>query len=307
MEPRSIAAVHKPAWEEDDAIFMRAPPARLTRFFGNLDFAKDVFHSRSITLVRATLMNDPFDPYFEFLTDFDDHYRAILKWIEANHGPGDVRWFKERMPYQAWSNFLRDINRKNANFKKNTFILCASASLGDLEPAHNLYMWGHYCAGHRGVAIEFDAETVAVSMIKHQVNIHPEWERDRKLWTRMIYRDTVVRLSAGDLYEFMKLPPEHEAESRLYRHLNTISRIKSTAWQPEQEWRLMWQNDEAEGDIYKVPIQRGSVRRVIIGLRVADDDAAQVAAACREGFPDAEVVRASARRGEFALDFRPMP
>lgn len=307
MEHGNIKAAHKPAADEDDAIVMRAPPACLTRFYSNIDFAKDVFQSESITLVRVKLMNDPFDPYFEFLTDFEDRYSAILKWIGDNHGPGEVRWFKQRMPYQAWSNFLRDINRKNSNFKENTFILCASAPLGELEPAHNLYMWGHYCAGHRGVAIEFDAAAVAASMIEHQVKIHPEWEKDRKLWTRMIYRDVIDHLSAADLYEFLKLPPERESESRFCRHLNTISRIKSTAWQPEQEWRLMWQNDEIEGNIYKVPIQPGSVRRVIIGVRVADDVAADVAAACRAGFPDAEVVKASARRGEFALDFRPMP
>jgi hypothetical protein len=307
MEDANLKAVHVPAADEDDAIIMRPPPARLTRFYSNIDFAKDVFQSQSITLIRVMLMNDPFDPYFEFLTDFEDRYSAILNWIAANHGPGEVRWFKQLMPYQSWRTFLQDVNSKNADFKKNTFIFCASAPLGELEPAHNLYMWGHYCAGHRGVAIEFDAEAVAASMIEQQMKIHPDWEKDRKLWTRMIYRDAIDHLTAGDLYEFLKLPPEREPESRFFRHLNTISRIKSTAWQSEQEWRLMWQNDQIEENIYKVPIQPGSIRRVIVGVRVADDVSADIAAACRSGFPDAEVVRASTRRGEFALDFRSMP
>jgi hypothetical protein len=95
-------------------------------------------------------MNDPFDPYFEFVTDFEGRYPAILSWIEANHGAKEVRWFKSVMPYQSWRNSLSGIKKRNANLKENSFLLCASAPLADLEPAHNLYMWGHYCSGHRG-------------------------------------------------------------------------------------------------------------------------------------------------------------
>ncbi|MGA3002622.1 MAG: DUF2971 domain-containing protein [Acetobacteraceae bacterium] len=292
--------------ERPPEIFMPPPPPRLTRFYGNIDFAKDVFRTKSIAFVHVSLMNDPFDPYFEFVTDFEGRYPAILSWIEANHGAKEVRWFKSVMPYQSWRNSLSGIKKRNANLKENSFLLCASAPLADLEPAHNLYMWGHYCSGHRGVAIEFDAERVATSVVEHQTKNHPDWPKDQRVWTPVIYQDKIDRLTAADLHEFLKAPLGRELQTKFAFHLNTVSRLKSTVWRPEQEWRLMWHNDELETKIYKVPILPGAVRRVFIGLRLTDDVAAQIAAECRATFPEAEVLKGSARPGEFALDFRPV-
>ena len=147
---------------------------------------------------------------------------------------------------------------------------------------------------------------MATSVVEHQTKINPNWSKEERVWTPVIYRDKIDRLTAADLYEFLKAPPEQVLQTKFAFHLNTVSRLKSTVWQPEQEWRLMWRNDEVAPKIYKVPIVPGAIRRVFVGLRVMDDVAAQIASKCRIAFPEAEVLKGSARPGEFALDFRPV-
>jgi hypothetical protein len=44
-----------------------------------VDFALDTIGALEITLVDASLLNDPFDPYFFFETDFGEDYNAL--WI----------------------------------------------------------------------------------------------------------------------------------------------------------------------------------------------------------------------------------
>jgi hypothetical protein len=285
---------------------MPAPPAYVTRFYGTIDYARDVFQTKSIALVHVSRMNDPFDPYFEFVNDFDGRYGTMIKWIEKNHGVKEARWFKGVMPFPSWANAVRNIEKLNADLRANLFLFCASAPLADLEPSHNLYMWGHYCAGHRGVAIEFDAERVAVSVVEHQTKTHPKWSKEQRVWAPVLYQDKIEGLTAADIYDFLKAPPEKELETKLVDQLNTVSRVKSTVWRPEQEWRLMWRNDEVETGIYKLPILPGSVHRVFVGLRVAEDRTADIAAECRAAFPEADILKASPRLGEFAVDFRPV-
>jgi hypothetical protein len=285
-------------------IFLPPPPAYLTRFYGNIDNARDVFKTKSITFVRVSRMNDPFDPYFEFVNDFENRYGAIIERIRDAHGPKEVRWFKGIMPYNSWIKVVNDIKEKNEYLRSSSFLFCASAPHGGTEPSHNLYMWGHYCAGHRGIAIEFDAERVASSLVEHQTRINPNWSKELKVWIPVIYQDKIERLTPEDFYDFLKASAQEELVTKLAVQLNTVSRIKSTVWRPEQEWRLMWRNDEVEPEIYKVPILSGSVHRVFIGLRVADELAARIAAECRAAFPGADILKGAARPGEFALDFR---
>lgn len=287
-------------------IFLPPPPTYLTRFYGNVCYAREVFQTSSITFVHASCMNDPFDPYFQLINDFEDRYAAVTKWIKDTHGTKEIRWFKNIIPYTSWTNIVNDIRRKDKSLRSTLFLFCASAPHCHAEPSQNLYMWGHYCAGHRGIAIEFDAERVAASIREHQTRINPEWPKELKVWTPVIYREKIERLTPADFYDFLKASPEKELETKLAAHFNTVSRSKSTVWQPEQEWRLMWRNDEVKTQIYKVPILPGSVHRVFIGLRMADELAAQIATECRAVFPGAEILKGAARPGEFALDFRPI-
>lgn len=99
MTSESVGPIVAREVERRPEIFLPPPPPHLTRFYGCIDFARDVFQTKSIALVHVSKMNDPFDPYFEFLTDFEDRYAPILKWIKDNHRAREVRWFKDHMPY----------------------------------------------------------------------------------------------------------------------------------------------------------------------------------------------------------------
>jgi hypothetical protein len=196
------------------------------------------------------------------------------------------------------------IREKNLYFKNTTFLFCASASQDTREPCDNLYMWGHYGQGHSGIAIEYDADVTAHSVLQVQLSLHPEWLKENKLWTPVFYRDVIERLTPEDFYQFLTTPDDRFLDTKLAAHFNTISRTKSTVWQPEQEWRLMWQNDITQEKIHKVPLLPRAVHRVFVGLRIADEAAKQIADECLVAFPDAQVLKGAARPGEFALDFR---
>ncbi len=166
---------------------------------------------------------------------------------------------------------------------------------------------GHYGNGHRGIAVEFDAQQVAESVVDHNALLNPSviWPPDQKVWTPVLYRDKIDRLTPEDFYDFMKAPMDDHLNTKLAFYFNCVSRTKSTVWHPEHEWRLMWRNDEIDPpSVYKVPISPRCIHRVYIGLRVADDLATQIVTAARLAFPDVAILRARARPGEFALDFQ---
>src|ERR1700680_3680296 len=108
------ASTMKSEAEKRPEIFLPSPPTYLTRFYGNIDYARDVFQTSSITFVHTSCMNDPFDPYFEFINDFADRYGAIVKWIRDAYGTKEVRWFKDIMPYTPWVKTVNDVKQKNA-------------------------------------------------------------------------------------------------------------------------------------------------------------------------------------------------
>jgi hypothetical protein len=84
-------------------------PATVTRFYGNTSFGLDVLEDQQVALVRVTLLNDPFDPYGFFETDFGN-YVDLLKYVRANH-PRDLRWFRGHVTAQSWGKTERDLRR----------------------------------------------------------------------------------------------------------------------------------------------------------------------------------------------------
>lgn len=66
-------------------------PTRVVRFFGSTDYAHDPLAHREATFVHVSKLNDPFDPYFAFATDFGEDYSALLAHVEKRH-PQDADW-----------------------------------------------------------------------------------------------------------------------------------------------------------------------------------------------------------------------
>lgn len=124
-------------------------PQRVVRFYGNTDFALDAIAHRQITFIHVSLLNDPFDPYFVFETNFDANYDKLLAYVEKEH-PDYSDWFKLHVPIEHWQRLVVDIKSHMDNYKRTKFVFSCSAVTGDQHPRDNLYMWGHYANGHRG-------------------------------------------------------------------------------------------------------------------------------------------------------------
>ena len=82
-----------------------------------------------------------------------------------------------------------------------------------------------------------------------------------------------------------------------------MSIIKSNVWQSENEWRLMWRNDEIEGTVYKCPIGKNTITNIFLGLQLASEKIEEIISAAKLNFPEASILRAHKRLGDLALEF----
>jgi len=124
-------------------------PQHVVRFYSNTEFALDAIAHRQIAFVHASLLNDPFDPYFFFETSFDADYDKLLAYVESSH-PKYIEWFKVHVPIEHWRQLVVNIKKHMENYKRTTFVFSCSAVTSDQHPRDNLYMWRHYANGHRG-------------------------------------------------------------------------------------------------------------------------------------------------------------
>jgi hypothetical protein len=107
-------------------------PVGVTRFYGKPNFALDVLENQYIALVRVTLLNDPFDPYGFFETDFNS-YVDLLKYVQKSH-PHDRGWFRAHVTPQSWGSTERQLRNYMADLRRDTFVLCMSAPTSDAHP-----------------------------------------------------------------------------------------------------------------------------------------------------------------------------
>ncbi len=290
---------------------MTSVPASITRFYGNTAFGLDVLENQQVALVRVTLLNDPFDPYGFFETDFDN-YVNLSKYVQTHH-PHDRGWFRVHVTAQSWGKTQRELEAYMAGLRANTFVLCASAPTEALHPKDNLYMWGHYGNGHRGIAIEFQPTALASVVLDHHSSQGGASLEGEQPWIQIDYAKSFRPISAEDVFQFLKECNEVDArrqkqpaQTSLDRYYRRLSVIKSSVWEAENEWRLMWRSTTETGTAYKIPITPECVRAVYLGLAISDEDRSKAVTAAAPHFPAIEVWQASKRHGDFALNFEPV-
>jgi Protein of unknown function (DUF2971) len=287
---------------------MMTAPVGVIRFYGNPNFALDVLENRHVALVRVTLLNDPFEPYGFFETDFNG-YADLLKYVQKNH-PNDRGWFRVHVTPQSWGSTEGQLRNYMADLRRDTFVLSMSAPTNDTHPKDNLYMWGHYGNGHRGLAVEFSSAALASAVLHHHSSQEAAPLIGDEPWVQIEYAKSFRPISAEDVFQFLKEWKEVDArrkrepdETSLDRDYRRLSVIKSDVWQRENEWRLMWRSKTETGDVYKIPITPECIRAVYLGLKIPGDDTirARDAVACH--FPNAGVWQAGKRHGDLCLDF----
>jgi hypothetical protein len=285
-------------------------PSTVTRFYGNVDYALEVLKNKVVAFVHVSLLNDPFDPYCFFETDFEASYTNLLKYVRQHH-PKHMPWFRAQVTPQSWGKTVRELRAHLDDYRKYTFMLSTSASLGDAHPKDNLYMWGHYANGHRGLAIEFDTTKLAAAVIEYHERENNTSLQDRAVWSKVEYATTFPPITAADVFEFLKQQKERELRrtsiitdetGRLADYYKRMAIIKSDVWTRENEWRLMWRRRTTSSAVFKCPISDECVTNIFIGLGFGDGAQAFVDMAAQI-FPDAGIFQATKRHGDLALDF----
>lgn len=146
---------------------MTGPPQRVMRFYGNLQYALESIVFQQIAFLHIDKLNDPFDIYYHFETDFNEDYQALVNHIQQHHAK-NLEEFKQRLPKQNWESAVRQMKDHLNNSRNSMFVFSTSGISEDKHPKDNLHIWSHYGNGHRGVAIEFDTTLLANAVLKQQ-------------------------------------------------------------------------------------------------------------------------------------------
>jgi len=283
-------------------------PQSVTRFYGNLDYALDVIEKGQIAFVHISQLNDPFDPYLFFESEFHKNRQEFIKYLKKFY-PERERWFRKWISPEGFQRGFKVVKDNLNARRKTTFMLSTCAENRGNAPRDNLYMWGHYASGHRGIAIEFDTLALTHSVIAHASGFGYKQLSPGEIWVGVQYKAAFQPLTGQDYLDFLIYGEQTQAGSdepkappSLERYLDLMLRLKSNVWKPENEWRLLWTSDEI-GPVYKCPINSSSIKTVIFGLRLSEQYRKDLRALLRHNFPTAKVLVAQKRYGDFALEF----
>lgn len=248
-------------------------------------------------------MNDPFDPVLDHVTDFNDNYAALLSHVHKHHS-SQLLYFKERLPEQNWKETVAGWSNLASAIRAKMFVFSTCAVREGSHPRDNLYMWGHYGNGHRGVALEFNTTVLAELFIKQDA---PNSESP---WWKMEYAKEIPRINCEDIIEFVMnaQPNADNLEAygpNLYSKIHQKLHFKGEVWKSEDEWRLALENDETKLKIPRHDIPSSAVTAVYLGCRAAEQQQLRNAFVyeTQRHYPNAKVFRANMRPGEYAIDF----
>ena len=174
------------------------------------------------------------------------------------------------MPVESWKRSIEAIVNQFNNLRESIYIFSTSASYDEAHPKNNLYMWGHYANGHRGIAIEFNTMEIAKPLIEDHIRQHGESLRPEEVWVKMDYMKKVPPITREMFFDFARGEYDRvERKTSLHEYYDKLSTIKSTVWESENEWRLMWQRDDTRRKVLKASIVEKAIERIYIGLNAS--------------------------------------
>jgi hypothetical protein len=281
-------------------------PPRVVRFYGNIDFALDTIAHKQAILIHASKLNDPFDPYFFFETDFNENYDRLLEYVRTKR-PNDFGWFIQMVRPDSWQQSVDFVRKHTSDYKNNTFVFSCSAATKESDPSNNLYMWGHYGNGHRGIAIEFDTSKVSTLL----TDTHNQQSSDEiipeKVWIQIQYRKDIKPMTPQMFFELYESEyRRREERTSIHEYLDMASSVKSTVWRQEVEWRLLWRNNGTRLKIHRIPLLQDAITAIYLGLLTPEVSRDDILFETRRNFPGAKVFKARKKPGFSELEFVPV-
>lgn len=276
-------------------------PQYVLRFYGETKYALECIALKQITFLHLTKLNDPFDLVWDFDTDFNDNYAFLLSCVQQQY-PAQLAFFKERFPEQNWNDVVATWSKLANEGQETTFVFSTCGEIEGNHPCDNLYMWGHYGDGHRGIAIEFDTTVLGESLMKLGA---PD---SKSLWLEMEYKKEIPKIKCDDIIEFVfnAKPDTNILESygpKLADVIRQRVHAKSEVWASENEWRLLLTNDESKLKFCRHDLVDNAVTAVYLGCRASEQIQKDIVHETRRNFPRANVFSAKMRKGGYALDF----
>lgn len=285
-----------------------APPQHVMRFY-RANRALETIESKQITFIHADKLNDPFDPNFDFQTNFNDDYRILSNYVKINH-KSQYDKFKARMPEPNWIALLDDIRNRLNTIRNSTFIFSTIEVDINNHPKNSLYMWSHYADGHRGAAIEFDSNLLQKSVVAKSKLVKGE-ELDEP-WNKVIYLKELPIITSELVFKFIiddtPIPNEDTwLKTKLATTLKLAFVSKHTIWKPEREWRLMWENSDTTTKSEPCNVLDQSITAIYFGINTDENARNDMISKAKNSFPNAKMFKSMKKKGKFALEFQRIP
>jgi hypothetical protein len=280
-----------------------SPPRHVIRFYGNPKYALESIRLKKITFLHADKLNDPFDPPFYFITDFNKDYQALIKYVQQ-YNPDDLQRFKKHLPKNNWGNFLTQIEEYFNKCRNNAFIFSTCGIDNQEHPKDSLYMWGHYGNGHRGVAIEFDTNLLKRAVLKSLLKKVTE-ETDPLF--KICYQSDLPKITCRTIYQSVIniLNNESSEKTELFDTIQFLLSTKSRVWKKENEWRFILSNNKSKRKI-GVALEDDTITALFLGCRTEDHVKDDLIFETQHKFPNAKIYKSKIAQDNFALVFEPL-
>jgi hypothetical protein len=133
-------------------------------------------------------------------------------------------------------------------------------------------MWSHYGNGHRGVAIEYDTDLLATSVMEEQKKLGGQIFDP---WFEINYQEAVPKITCEHNFQYIMLlysdaNQKNLEQTEFAKTLRLIPASKSMVWKEEKEWRLSKINDETKLKIYRLNLIDDAITAVYLGCRIAE-------------------------------------
>jgi len=106
------------------------------------------------------------------------------------------------------------------------------------------------------------------------------------------------------IFDFFRVEDrDAQLKTKLAEYYGRQPCTKSIVWRNENEWRMLWQNDETRLKIHRVPIPSDAITAVYVGLVDSKNVEDDIAFETQRKFPEAKVFRAYKKHGFSELKF----
>jgi len=215
---------------------------------------KNLLHRRLLThgelyFAPPSHINDPFDINIPLeFGPIDQEFTEVERLVSLLETGRD-----EPKIDRAREQFLRQREMAVAEMNDDIFGVFSASTRGD-----SLLMWSHYADNHTGFCVEINADEIAQRCHRHRA---------------VRYHSKILELTLDRLSD----------PKQVKQTFSEFNFRKSKDWKYEDEYRFLLidlDGLEPEDRLVTIPVQ--AVRRVILGLRVADAMKDEVMGLCRD-------------------------